>query len=209
MKAIVPGSKKIGVTIKKRSGSVPNTGAWQQEEGVVVQEGVAAVDHSVVAADLDERTAPSLRSCGPTLGMLTDAGADWHRPKRLLDEGSNVHMRVIDEIRGVLFSSDLVRWASCLGINVINHTAGGRSEERRSAASSPYSAVFRWLLQEKLGETWTSAPPPPKRSLTGPRRALDSGQPRKRTRTCFGGTSAKKNCDGWWELLPEKEASGA
>jgi len=181
----------------------------QEEKGVVVQEGVAAVDHSVVAADLDERTAPSLRSCGPTLGMLTDAGADWHRPKRLLDEGSNVHMRVIDEIRGVLFSSDLVRWASCLGINVINHTAGGR---QRGATECGIIAVFSCVSLVAAGEAWRDVDVSASASeadLTGPRRARDSGQPRKRTRTCFGGTSAKKNCDGWWELLPEKEASGA
>ena len=116
-----------------------------------MQEGVAAVDHSVVAADLDERTAPSLRSCGPTLGMLTDAGADWHRPKRLLDEGSNVHMRVIDEIRGVLFSSDLVRWASCLGINVINHTAGG---QQRGATECGIIAVFSCVSLVAAGEAW-------------------------------------------------------
>jgi hypothetical protein len=83
--------------------------------------------------------------------MLTDAGADWHRPKRLLDEGSNVHMRVIDEIRGVLFSSDLVRWASCLGINVINHTAGGR---QRGATECGIIAVFSCVSLVAAGEAW-------------------------------------------------------
>ena len=83
--------------------------------------------------------------------MLTDAGADWHRPKRLLDVGSNVHMRVIDEIRGVLFSSDLVRWASCLGINVINHTAGGR---QRGATECGIIAVFSCMTLAAAGEAW-------------------------------------------------------
>ncbi len=82
MKTIVPGSKKIGVTIKKRSGSVPNTGARQQEEGVVVQEGVAAVDHSVVAETWTRGRPGRSEAVDRHDGMLTDAGADWHRPKR-------------------------------------------------------------------------------------------------------------------------------
>jgi hypothetical protein len=60
-------------------------------------------------------------------------------------------MRVIDEIRGVRFSSDLARGASCLGINVINHTTGAR---QRGAMECGIIAVFICITLAVAREAW-------------------------------------------------------